>query len=220
MLTTKQCTKCNITKTISEFYKQSNSPTGSKPQCKNCEKKYIKEYYQKNKDEMINYGKKHYADNKELRKEKAKHYYQENKENIDKKYKKYYQKNKDEIACRTKKYQQSERGKLVYVNNTHKRRMILKCVSDGTLPDLIQTPLTLELQEILNLQNNKCFYCQCKISHVVGNIHLDHIIQVSKGGTHSLDNIQWLCATCNLSKHNKIITYPLDRALVPEALLS
>ncbi|MCD6151560.1 MAG: HNH endonuclease, partial [Deltaproteobacteria bacterium] len=35
------------------------------------------------------------------------------------------------------------------------------------------------------------------------NLHLDHIQPISKGGMHSIHNVQWLCKTCNLQKGNK-----------------
>lgn len=36
-------------------------------------------------------------------------------------------------------------------------------------------------------------------------MHLDHIIPLSKGGTHEPNNVRITHAKCNLSKHSKII---------------
>ena len=36
------------------------------------------------------------------------------------------------------------------------------------------------------------------------NIHIDHIIPLSRGGAHSIGNLQPLCAYCNISKGNSL----------------
>ncbi|MEO1645120.1 MAG: HNH endonuclease [Chloroflexota bacterium] len=48
--------------------------------------------------------------------------------------------------------------------------------------------------------NGKCVKCGSD-----SNLHFDHIIPYSKGGTSlSSKNIQLLCMTCNLAKSDKI----------------
>jgi len=39
------------------------------------------------------------------------------------------------------------------------------------------------------------------------NYHIDHIIPISKDGTNDYENLQILCAHCNLSKHDNIADY-------------
>ncbi len=49
-------------------------------------------------------------------------------------------------------------------------------------------------------QKERCAYCQ----NLLGNgYHVDHIIPLSRGGRHVVDNIQLLCKTCNLRKSAK-----------------
>lgn len=52
---------------------------------------------------------------------------------------------------------------------------------------------------ILDRFNHKCVFCGS-----TENLHIDHIIPVSRGGREDEDNMQVLCRTCNLKKHNSI----------------
>jgi hypothetical protein len=45
---------------------------------------------------------------------------------------------------------------------------------------------------------------QCVKCGSAKNLHYDHIIPVSKGGSNSVENVQILCQRCNLRKSNKI----------------
>ena len=61
-------------------------------------------------------------------------------------------------------------------------------------------PTTVKL-EVWKRDQGKCRQCGSKV-----NLHFDHILPFSKGGTSlSAENIQLLCAKHNLNKHDKII---------------
>jgi hypothetical protein len=50
---------------------------------------------------------------------------------------------------------------------------------------------------------NVCPLCDSPMSNQVGHPrkkHLDHIVPVSVGGTHTRDNVRVICATCNLRR--------------------
>lgn len=54
--------------------------------------------------------------------------------------------------------------------------------------------------EVYNRDKGQCVYCGSKT-----NLHYDHILPFSKGGSSTTAaNIQLLCATCNLKKHDNI----------------
>ena len=57
--------------------------------------------------------------------------------------------------------------------------------------------------EVFKRDNYTCVECGAKKDDGI-TLHIDHIIPVSKGGTDELDNLQTLCADCNLNKSNLI----------------
>ena len=89
-------------------------------------------------------------------------------------------------------YQQSERGKLVHRLISAKRRALKLATADDSL-----------LQES---QEGNCKYCKCVLDFSNTKLtHLDHVVPLSKGGTHTLTNVVWSCSTCNLAKGAKIL---------------
>ena len=53
-------------------------------------------------------------------------------------------------------------------------------------------------KDMRRLLNSNCAVCGA------AGEHIDHIIPISRGGRHSIGNLQTLCAFCNLSKNNKL----------------
>ena len=65
--------------------------------------------------------------------------------------------------------------------------------------------MTPELRKkVMERDNYTCQFCG-RYMPDGKNIHIDHIIPVSKGGKTVMSNLQVLCATCNLRKSDKIL---------------
>lgn len=62
-----------------------------------------------------------------------------------------------------------------------------------------------DVQKRLTAQKHRCGWCRIKVTAY----HVDHINPISRGGTNLPNNIQILCADCNMRKHN---TDPIDFA--------
>lgn len=80
VILSKVCTKCNVEKPVTDFYKNKQNPTGYLSSCKKCaeeykrnnprSKQYFSEYREKNRDRIREYHKDHYEENKESIREK------------------------------------------------------------------------------------------------------------------------------------------------------
>lgn len=140
---------------------------------------------------------------KTCQKDKYRQYYERNKERIDAKNKQWARENPGLILEASKRWQKAHRSHMTANTRrwraqnpeasrriNQKRRAYKK--SNGTF-------LVLK-KEMLKLVTSPCCLCGAK-----GNIHIDHIIPLSRGGRHAIGNLQPLCASCNLSKSNKFL---------------
>lgn len=49
----------------------------------------------------------------------------------------------------------------------------------------------------------RCAYCNRLLGE--GNYAMDHIVPISRGGSHSKDNVLPICRPCNRAKHNSLL---------------
>lgn len=160
---------------------------------------HVKKYREENSDHIIMQRQDYHARNKIDRNNKSKEWKFKNKNKVKLYNDKYYIDNQEKIQ----EYRNSEQRKITYTNSYHKRRDMMINSSNGEMPvyNISRLPLSEELESLLCSQSYRCNNCGCDISE---HKHLDHHIPLSKGGTHTIDNVVWLCPSCNLSKSNKI----------------
>lgn len=75
------------------------------------------------------------------------------------------------------------------------RKNRVRSVDDGTI----------DTASLLKIWTGNCAICQNTIIWNTKDTHLDHIIPISKGGIHSIKNVQWTCSHCNLVKSNSVL---------------
>ena len=107
----KNCTKCGVSKPLSEFSVHRRSKDGHQCNCKTCNA----QYYQENKERLIGYRQEHkkqiaayharyYQEHKEASLAHTKRYRQENKERYADYCARYYKENKDKIVAKVARY--------------------------------------------------------------------------------------------------------------------
>lgn len=100
-----------------------------------------------------------------------------------------------------KQYNQRDYVKVKYRIYGSSRRRIIRNKSDWSIN-------LYTLNELLLFQNNCCNICNISLINYKDLNwndwkHLDHIHPLSKWGSHTIWNVQWLCWSCNLKKSDK-----------------
>lgn len=171
---TKVCSRCKIEKPAGAFAKRNDRKIGLTAWCKQCRK----EYREANKERFLEYGRQYYHSHKEQNYAHSLRYRQI--------YKERYREHE-------RKYYRSEAGKEARLRKVHNRRA-RKAQAENTL--------TLTLQELVKLQNGKCYYCHQKFTKNI-KPSLDHIVPIKLGGGNTNDNVVAACKSCNSSKGAK-----------------
>ena len=156
-----------------------------------AKKAYDKKYHALHAEEYRQRAKDWYASNFERAKERHSQYEAANKERVRERWREWYRGNK---ASRQEQCRQSYlRHKEAYLDSVHRRRARIK----GARP----------LGE--RISKSGIYQRDGGICHICGLVadqkdwHLDHVIPLSRGGTHSNANVAVSHPQCNLSKGSK-----------------
>lgn len=178
----KECCKCKLFKELKEFNKNKSKKDGLATECKSCKKIQNKKY----RKEHLSYYKIYYENNKIVLSEKKKDYVTKNKEEYCKRQHNWYIKNIDLVKKRVSLYKKEHPEQYQMYSN---RRLAAK---KSSVIDVFT------VQNIIGKYGNCCFYCGGLFEEI------DHYLPLSKGGTHTLDNVRPSCKQCNLTKSNKL----------------
>lgn len=208
----KYCSKCKTIKEICNFNKSSQTKDGLWYWCKDCLKIIKKEYYEKNKERLLEKQKNYYEGHTEEIKQYQKTYSTKNKRLIKQRKNLYRTKNIDAIKAKKVLYyldnidhilrkshnnyltmKTDNSFKIKRKNRQYKRRALEKNAGHFT---------PTEWKEVLGKYGENCLKCG-STEHVT----VDHVIPLIKGGSNTKDNLQPLCLTCNCSKGTKTIDY-------------
>lgn len=201
----KTCSKCGQSKPLGKFSKHNgkkSSKSGYRSSCKDCDVEYNRLYRQRNRDKVNAAKRKWAADNKDSKAEQDKKYRLLNQEKIAKRNKQWRIKNSDytkekALAWRTANKQRKAITDRAWAQNNKEN---VRNISLRRRARLFQNGIyRVTKQDIIRLLNAGCMYCGNPAQHV------DHVIPVSRGGTHSIGNLTGACASCNLSKGSKFV---------------
>jgi 5-methylcytosine-specific restriction endonuclease McrA len=177
----KPCKKCQRLLPLTDFHKNSNISDGHKNSCKACESRLYAEYRAKKPRNVT-------VEQQQKWNQARKAKYTESDLRSMKRV--YYQNNKPMFRESRKRYLAKNPG----LNAAYVRKY--EAIKRGNGVFLVTK------KEVANLVQGCCFYCKCNSTKLT----LDHVIPLSRGGTHSIGNLVGACGSCNSSKGNKFIT--------------
>lgn len=108
---------------------------------------------------------------------------------------KWYVKNRARVREWGREYDKSHPWVAVIKYNRRRARK-LSALTDGTAEAFIK--------QIRKTDSIQCTYCGNIITGKA--IHIDHIVPLSRGGSHTKDNLCPACYSCNCSKSNKLLS--------------
>lgn len=108
----------------------------------------------------------------------------------------YRKKHPEKFKLLNKKQRLREKNRASRRASHIKRRAILRGAT-AARSELVRDFIT----DIKSRDWVRCYYCRAKTP--TNKIHFDHIVPVSKGGSHSISNISASCDKCNLRKKDK-----------------
>ena len=133
-------------------------------------------------------SKRFYHKNKESEKKRSTAWKNNNREAARKINMRSYYRNKEKRLLNMKVWTQNNKTKVASYG--HKRRAMLYQNGIYYVTD----------KDLRRIMNSACAHC-----NTTKNITLDHIIPISRGGQHSVGNLQPLCRSCNSSKNAKLL---------------
>lgn len=146
----------------------------------------LKEYREKNRDKRKGYFKEYHKNNKVREKEYRIKYREQHRDKLREYEKTYWKKNEGRKKERHKEYY--EKNKEWFFDAAYKRRAKTK-----------QTDITTKYRVDLKTNTTHCEICGKKFK-TDDKKHLDHIIPLNIGGTHTRNNVRYVHAKCNLQR--------------------
>ena len=169
----KTCTKCGETRLIVCFGKDKRVKSGRRSMCSDCKREYNKEYRETHPQVCGNAGGKKYKYPYKLKSSRA-----------------YYIKNKEKVK-ETNHKRHKEHPEIIRRHASLRRARLNNADGNGWTDK--------QEKELKNSYDNRCAYCGKKF----GALEMDHIIPLTRGGDHKIENIVPACRSCNAGKFNR-----------------
>lgn len=187
----KRCTSCEQEKPTSEFGKCSKLPDGLNIYCLDCARTKSRAWRDANRERDRESQRNRYHSDAEKSRANKREEARRNKEQR----KAYAVKRRAENYDRVLEIERASRARNKEKNRPAKnaRQQIRNRKVQGSTH-------VISAKDLRRLYSQPCSECG-----TMKNLSIDHIIPLSRGGSHSVGNMMTLCRSCNASKHARTI---------------
>ena len=198
-----RCGRCKEVKPLNAFPQCRTRKSGRHCYCYKCRKKL----YQATRKQSRAYRKKRQRTHGDEIRAQARASYHRNRIEISRRSRKKRAEQGSQLnAKQRERYQNDPAFRARCRSHTSRRRALIASSSDDVG--------FVSHQDIIERDNATCWICGLG-PLAYEDIHIDHVIPLSKGGSHTSDNLRVACAQCNLRKADKLpseishLRYPL-----------
>lgn len=181
----KKCSKCSERKSRKCFNKDCSNSDGLDCWCRNCRKVYRQSESGK---VAARKGEKKYRESANGQRV------------LQCRRNEYYKEHRDRLLAQKAVYRRSLKGRVATARYDHKRRGALEAAES-----------TLTYEEWLGICKHYRFCCAyCGVQFPIERLQMEHVVPLSKGGTHTEDNVVPACGPCNSRKGDRLIGEEVD----------
>lgn len=159
----------------------------------------------------------HYERNAEYYRAKAKEFRRIKKEQISGALRSWRDRNREHIKAYRAKHieRERERNRARYASMSREQKrerrtryaeMYARCDMARRARLLAATVEEVDRLAVIERDNATCYLCGTKLNPETDKITLDHVIPLTRGGSHSMDNLKVACVSCNTRKSNKLLS--------------
>lgn len=177
----KFCSMCKVDKSFDEFPKNKARYDGLNQYCRECTVVRSREKYARNREKEIQRTRSYHLKNAEWSKEYQSNWHRKNRERRAAKVKERIQTDPEFKKYRQEQSRASESKRRAQKTATKVEHLTQK-----------------DFSELLAQHDNKCWICEQSLT----TIHWDHVHPLSKGGSHTKENLRPACTPCNVRKNS------------------
>lgn len=193
----KRCIKCNQIFPSVEKYFQRRANGKLRNACRNCQKAYYRQYYQKNRERLLAQAKVDYYKRHEHHLQKA----AEGRKKYAEAFLRWRQDHRQHLREYTAQWRQDNPHRELWSTKNRKRARVIKARYRANKKQAEGEYNKSDIDRIFRKQRGYCLYCGTELDD---SFHIDHFIPLSRAGWNSPDNLALACHSCNSSKNDSL----------------